>query len=133
MAKQVACSIAAVILCAGLAVAPQARAAEPGKAVALAIEQSRLAESAPDLGGVRARLHGIINCLVGPEDSLYDKSGGDQCANLGDTVHAVSGDRPSLKELKGALKKAIRGLRTDDPTRAKAYAAEARKFLVQYK
>ena len=129
MTKHVAWGIAAIMLCAGLS----ARAAEPGKAVSLAIEQSRLAESATDLAGVRARLHGIINCLVGPDDSLYDKSGGDQCANLGDTVHAVSADRAALKEVKGALKKAIRGLRTDDTTRAKAYAVEARNLLVKYK
>ena len=131
--KQVAWGLAAIILCAGFSLAPSAHAAEPAKAVALAIEQSRLAESATDLGGVRARLHGIINCLVGPDDSLYDASGGDQCANLGDTVHAVSADRASLKQLKGALKKAIRGLRTEDPTRAKAYAVEARNLLLSYK
>ena len=99
----------------------------------MASQHAGLAAKASDAKTTDMHLHDVINCLVGPEDSLYDKSGGDQCANLGDAVHAVSGDRASLKELKGALKKAIRGLRTDDTVRAKAYAAEARKVLVQYK
>ena len=134
MWKHFACGIAGAIACAGLFVSPPARAADPAKAVALAIEQSRLAESASDLSGVRARLQGIINCMVGPEDSLYSASGGDQCANVGNgAVRDVSADRPNYVALKDALKKAIRGLRTDDPGRAKRYAAEAREYLVRYK
>ena len=115
-----------------LAVATPAKAdADLTKEVATTIEQTHVAAAAPDLASVHTGLHAIINCLVGPHDSAFIASDGDPCKGQGDGAIRDTKDRPTLVLLRYALKKAIRGLRTDDLDKARQYAVEARAYLVQ--
>ena len=118
----------------GLLLCPMpARAADPVREVAIAIDHARLATQVTALAAVQARLHQLVNCLVGPRDNLFDGSAGNPCANEGGGAIPDTADEAMIVLLRYALDKAVLGLQTGDLHLAQRYAVEAQAYLTAYR
>ena len=124
----------ALFLGLGLLLCPMlARAANPVREVAIAIDHSRLATQVTALAAVQARLHQLVNCLVGPRDNLFDGGAGNPCAEEGSGAIPDTADTAMIVLLRYALDKAVLGLQTEDPHLAQRYAVEAQAYLTAYR
>jgi hypothetical protein len=72
-------------------------AADAGMAAELktAIAHAGYAEKAGAMTDVTMHLHHVVNCLVGPADSMYDKAAGNPCQGQG------AGIMPDIKKMMG--------------------------------
>lgn len=72
-------------------------AADAGMAAELktAIAHAGYAEKAGAMTDVTMHLHHVVNCLVGPADTMYDKAAGNPCQGQG------TGIMPDIKKMMG--------------------------------
>ena len=60
-----------------------------------AIAHAGYAENAGSMTEVTMHLHHVLNCLVGPNDKMFDKAAGDPCQGQG------NGIMPDIKKMMG--------------------------------
>ncbi len=58
-------------------------AANPDTELKTAISHAGYAAKADAIGGVTQHLHHVLNCLVGPQDKLFDQAAGNPCKGQG--------------------------------------------------
>lgn len=89
-----------------------------------------MAAGADSLKMAHAHLHHVINCLVGPHGSGYDKKAADPCKGMGDGALADAKQNQKLHhDLRRALHAAEAGLRTNELKRAQHDATRAADAL----
>lgn len=100
--------IIAVLVCTGAA------RADAESEAATALQHAYLAAQAPSVAEVHTQLHQVINCLVGPKDSLFDAGQPNPCAKLGKGALADTADGAKRNHIKDAVDLAGMGIASTD-------------------
>lgn len=90
-----------------------------------AIVHARLAMAAQTLPDTRRHLHHVINCLVAPDDKLFDGQAGNPCEGMGSDAGALHDEATTdarRQELLHALEIAERGLASKSLETAHVYS-----------
>lgn len=99
--------------------------ADSAAETATALQYVYKAAQADKIADIHANLHQAVNCLVGPKDSLFDKSQPNPCAKSGSGVIATTKDPKLKKHLQDAVDMAEMAIATDDPDNAMMLATGA--------
>ena len=104
--------------------------ADEGQEVATAAAHAGMAAASADIKMVHMHLHHVVNCLVGPSGTGFDKAAGNPCDGKGNgALMDNPGDKKAM--LEDALTKANAGIAADDVDASKKLAADAQTALMK--
>jgi hypothetical protein len=86
---------------------------------------SEMALNADSLNSARMHFHHVINCIVDPDDKLYELRAGNPCASMGSSGGALRDEAQNdvqKKQLQHALEIARRGAASKTIEMARLYA-----------
>ncbi len=95
---------------------------------------SEMARSADTLPSARSHFHHVINCLVDPDNKLFDLRSGNPCAGMGSSggaLHDEAQTEAQKKELQHALSIAERGSHSSSLEIAHIYAEWLSEILTR--
>lgn len=104
----------AICLFASAVLSSAAALADANAETAAALKEAYRAAEAPTLAEVHAHLHQVVNCLVGPKDSLFDASQPNPCAKLGKGALIDTKDETARNHLHDAVDLAGMGIASSD-------------------
>ncbi|MEP6939302.1 MAG: hypothetical protein ABI846_06020 [Rudaea sp.] len=114
-------------LCAALCVSPALQAAAPPQRIETITAQvhAEMANHAETIASMHAHFHHVINCIVDPDNKLFDLRAGNPCASMGSSGGAMRDEASSegqKKLLAHALDIARRGAAARSMDVARVYA-----------
>ncbi len=108
-------------------------AANPDTEIKTAITHAGYASKADALKTVTLHLHHVLNCMVGPEDKMFDKAAGNPCQGQGNgampDLKAKMGEDAQYYEASFVAQIASQGIASSNLQEAKAAARVASLIL----
>ncbi len=108
-------------------------ASNPDTELKTAISHAGYAAKADALTGVTQHLHHVLNCMVGPQDKLFDAAAGNPCKGQGNgalpDMKAKMGENAQYYEASWAAQIANQGITSNNLQEAKAAAQVASLIL----
>lgn len=116
-----------LLLCVILGAAPLLHAAAPPQHIETITAQvhAEMANHAETIASMHAHFHHVINCIVDPENTLFDLRAGNPCASMGSSGGALRDEASSdaqKKLLQHALDIAQRGAAAKSMETSRVYA-----------
>ena len=110
-----------------LGAAPSLYAATPPQHIETITAQvhAEMAHHAETIASMHAHFHHVINCIVDPENRLFDLRAGNPCASMGSSggaLHDEAGSDAQKKLLQHALDSAQRGAAAKSMEMSRVYA-----------
>ncbi|HKJ88475.1 MAG TPA: hypothetical protein VKA48_08205 [Gammaproteobacteria bacterium] len=122
--------IAALPLCALLAVPTAFAGANAGKEISTAIEHANFATQMKQEKKVKMHLHHVVNCLAGPKGRGFNSDFENPCKGMGNgALKDAKGNSKAEKDLKQAFDKAQSGITAHNYKSAHQAAAKVEKKL----
>jgi hypothetical protein len=108
-------------------------AGNPEAEIKTAIAHAGYAGKAEALNGVHLHLHHVLNCMVGPQDKLFDAAAGNPCKGEGNgalsDIKAKTGEDAQYYQLSWVAQIAHQGITSSNLQEAKAAAHVASVIL----
>lgn len=119
----------AAALAAAAAFWPMAASADSASETVTAATHAGFAAKAANIKGVHTHLHHVLNCLVGPGGTGFDKTNINPCVNAGKGAIPDAADAATKTALEAAADKARAGIAATDFETAKNDAARVEEML----
>ncbi len=108
-------------------------AANPEQEIKTATAHAGYAGKAEALNGVHLHLHHVLNCMVGPQDKMFDAAAGNPCKGQGNgamtDIKAKAGENSQYYEASLVAEIANEGITSNNLQQAKADARAADLIL----
>ncbi len=108
-------------------------AGNPEAEIKTAIAHAGYAGKADALNGVHLHLHHVLNCMVGPQDKMFDAAAGNPCKDQGNgalpDIKAKMGEDTQYYEASWVAQIANQGITSNNLQEAKAAAHVANLIL----
>jgi hypothetical protein len=115
--------VLSMLLFAGLATATAW--ADAASETATALQHAYAAAQADNITEVHKSLQRVVNCLVGPQDSLFDRHESNPCGKAGKGAIVDTADPAKKKHLQAAMEMAEMGIANTDLEKAVMLATGA--------
>lgn len=92
--------------------------ADAASEAATALQHAYSAAQADNIAELHAGLQRVVNCLVGPRDSLFDSHEHNPCAKAGKGAIPDTTDAAKKQHLKDAMEMAEMGIASEDLSKA---------------